>query len=187
MFMRELGWVGVLAVIALPALAQGPRYDLGRQATQREIAGWNIDIEPNGAGLPPGSGSVAQGQQVYGETCASCHGDRGQGKPMDQLVGGQGTLANEKPIKTVGSYWPYATTLFDYVRRAMPFNAPESLTNDQVYAVVAYVLQLNGIVDQGAVMNARTLPKVRMPNRDGFISPDPRPDVRNSACMKNCK
>lgn len=188
MFRYSYRWlVALTAIAALPAFAQGPRYDLGQPATQEQIAGWDIDVEPSGAGLPPGSGSVAQGKDVYAQQCAACHGDRGQGKPMDPLVGGQGTLASDKPTKTVGSYWPYSSILFDYVRRAMPFNAPQSLNTDQVYAVTAYVLNLNGIVDQTAVMNAQTLPKVRMPNRDGFVRPDPRPDTHNAACMKNCK
>lgn len=187
MYTSKWWWSAAALLLAAPVFAQGPRYDLGRTATPAEIAGWNIDVEPNGAGMPPGSGSVALGKTVFAQKCAACHGDRGQGKPMDQLVGGQGTLASKKPVKTVGSYWPYATTLFDYVRRAMPFNAPESLTNSQVYAVSAYILHLNGIIGADAVMNAKTLPKVKMPNRNGFIRPDPRPDVRNTACMKNCK
>lgn len=106
---------------------------------------------------------------------------------MDRLVGGQGTLASDKPVRTVGSYWPYATTLFDYIHRAMPFNAPGSLSADQVYAVSAYVLYLNGIVDKDATMNANTLANVQMPNRNGFTRGDPRPDVRNTPCMRDCR
>lgn len=177
--------VVVLAGVSLapvrPSAADPPRYGLGRTATPEEIAGWDIDVRADGAGLPPGRGSVLEGRRIFEETCAACHGDKGQGKPMDQLVGGAGTLATAKPVKTVGSYWPYATTLFDYVRRAMPLTAPQSLTPDQVYAVSAYVLYLNGIVAESAVLDAASLPEVKMPNRNGFTSPDPRPDVHSGA------
>jgi cytochrome c len=138
------------------------------------MARWDISIAPNGDGLPAGSGSVRQGEGVYAQKCASCHGVKGAGKPADALVGGRGTLASDTPLRTVGSYWPYATTLFDYVRRAMPLTSPLSLTNDEVYAVTAYLLNLNGIVPEDATMDARTLPQVRMPNRDGFIKDWPR-------------
>ena len=131
---------------------------------------WDISIGPDGAGLPPGDGSPQQGEAVYAAKCLPCHGEKGSGKPNDQLVGGLGTLTGDRPaVKTVGSFWPYATTLFDYVRRAMPFNAPRSLSNDELYAVCAYILQLNGIIDDSAVMNAQTFAKVQMPNRDGFV------------------
>ena len=143
--------------------------NLGRAVTADEIRAWDISIPPSGAGLPPGSGSVKQGAAVYAAKCEACHGANGVGKPADALVGGQGTLASDNPVRTVGSYWPHATTLFDYVRRAMPTNAPKSLTDSEVYAVTAYVLQLNGIIPQDAVLNAQTLPQVKMPNRDGFI------------------
>ena len=156
---------------------QSRPYGLGAPASPQEIAGWDIDVRADGAGLPPGSGSVQDGAKIFASVCAACHGAKGEGGPMDRLVGGAGTLASAKPIKTVGSYWPYATTLFDYVRRAMPFNAPQSLTPDQVYAVAAYILYLNKIVPEDATLDAATLPKIRMPNRDGFTSPDPRPDV----------
>lgn len=152
-------------------------YGLGQPATQAQISAWNDDVSPQGDNLPAGSGSVAQGQQLYGEKCAACHGAQGQGGPMDKLVGGQGTLNTKGPVKTVGSYWPYATTVFDYVRRAMPFNAPGTLTNDQVYAVTAYLLYMNGIVPSSTVMNAQTLAAVKMPNRDNFLKKDPRPDA----------
>jgi mono/diheme cytochrome c family protein len=146
---------------------RGP--NLGATPTPAMIAAMDISIPPSGAGLPAGSGSVAQGQKVYEAKCQTCHGAKGEGKPADPLVGGIGSLASGKPMRTVGSYWPYATTLFDYVRRAMPTNAPQTLTNDEVYAASAYVLFLNGIVPEAAVMNAQTLPQVKMPNRDGFI------------------
>lgn len=176
----------LLALLALAAPAAA-RYDIGRPATPEEIAGWDIDVLPDGSGLPPGKGSVREGEKVYAETCAACHGAKGEGKPMDRLVGGQGTLATAKPIQTVGSYWPYATTLFDYIRRAMPFSAPQSLTADEIYAVSAYLLYLNGVIGEDAVMDATTLPRVQMPNRNGFISPDPRPDVEDKRCEEDCR
>jgi cytochrome c len=144
--------------------------NLGRVATAEEVAAWDISIAPSGAGLPKGGGSARQGLQVYEQKCLACHGAKGVGKPADVLVGGVGSLASKAPLRTVGSYWPYATTLFDYVRRAMPIANPLSLSDDEVYAVSAYVLFLNGIVDEDAQMNAQTLPQVKMPNRDGFIS-----------------
>ncbi len=148
--------------------AQSP--DLGRAATPEEIAAWDISIDPGGAGLPPGGGTARQGEAIFAAKCAACHGDKGAGKPNDQLVGGSGTLTGDKPpVKTVGSYWPYATTLFDYIRRAMPLNESKTLANDEVYALVAYLLQLNGIIGESDTMDAQTLPKVRMPNRDGFV------------------
>lgn len=152
------------------AASAGARYGLGRLATPAEIAGWNIDVLPDGTGLPPGSGSVPQGAAIYAARCAACHGARGEGKPMARLAGGEGTIGTAKPVRTVGSYWPYATTLFDYVRRAMPLDAPQSLTAGQVYAVAAYVLFLNHLVGPDAVLDAATLPKVAMPNRDHFVS-----------------
>lgn len=174
-------------LLLVPSVATAERYELGRIATDQEIAGWDIDAPPNGAGLPFGRGSVAEGAKVYAEKCAACHGDKGQGKPMDRLVGGQGTLASDQPVKTIGSYWPHATTIYDYVYRAMPFTDPQTLTPNEVYAVVAHLLHLNGIVDANAVMDAKSLPKVRMPNRDGFLAPDPRPDVHNIPCMRDCR
>jgi cytochrome c len=157
-----------LLLLSTAALAKTP--DLGRPATPEEVAVWDISIGPDGAGLPPGNGTPQQGEAVYVAKCLACHGEKGSGKPNDQLVGGLGTLTGDQPaVKTVGSFWPYATTLFDYVRRAMPANAPRSLNNDEVYAVCAYILQLNGIIAENAVMNVQTLPKVQMPNRDGFV------------------
>jgi len=144
-------------------------------ATPEQLATWDISIGPDGAGLPPGRGAAAEGEVVYNMRCAACHGERGAGKPNDRLVGGVGTLTGDQaPIKTVGSYWPYATTLFDYTRRAMPWNAPRSLSDEQVYAVTAYILNLNGIISATDEINAQTLAKVRMPNRDGFVQIYPR-------------
>ena len=147
---------------------EGP--DLGVPATQEQIAGWDISIGPDGAGLPAGSGTAAAGKAVYEAKCLACHGAEGAGQPNDRLVGGQGTLREAAPIRTVGSYWPYATTVFDYIRRAMPYVTPHSLTADETYAVTAYLLALNGIIEQDAVMDATSLPTVVMPNRGNFDS-----------------
>jgi mono/diheme cytochrome c family protein len=143
--------------------------NLGRPATQAETAGWDMSIAPDGRGLPRGAGTPAEGALVYAQKCQACHGEKGVGGPNDRLVGGQGTLASKTPVRTVGSYWPYATTVFDYVRRAMPFAQPLSLTDGEVYALTAYLLNLNGIIGEKDVMNSETLPKVKMPNRDNFI------------------
>lgn len=160
-----LGVAGIAVVHA--GAADGP--NLGREITEAEIAGWDISIPPDGSGLPPGGGTAAAGATVYAAKCQSCHGEKGAGKPNDRLVGGQGTLASSAPVRTIGSYWPYATTVFDYVRRSMPYQQPQSLTHDEVYAVTAYLLHLNGLIGEGDVMNSRTLPQVKMPNRDNFI------------------
>jgi cytochrome c len=157
-----------LAVGCGTAGAESP--NLGRAATPDEVAAWDISISPDGAGLPAGSGTARQGEVVYLAKCLGCHGERGAGKPSDQLAGGHGTLGpGQAPVKTVGSFWPYATTVFDYVRRAMPLNESKSLTSDETYAVVAYILQVNGIIGENDTIDARTLPAVRMPNRDGFV------------------
>src|SRR5437879_3251630 len=174
------------AVLAYATCAQAQTpYGIGRSATPAEIAGWNIDIDREGHNLPPGSGSVSYGHEVFDQQCASCHGAKGEGGVGDRLVGGQGTLATPKPVKTVGSYWPYAPTLFDYIRRAMPQNAPQSLSNDDVYAVSAYILNLNGLLPADATLDAKTLGAIKMPNRSMFVG-DPRPDVKNPACMTGC-
>jgi mono/diheme cytochrome c family protein len=184
---REL-CIAMLALVGLaggaPAQAQPP-LGIGRPATPAEIAGWNIDVDRYGNNLPPGSGTVSHGHEVFDQQCAACHGAKGEGGVGDRLVGGRGTLATEKPVRTVGSYWPYAPTLFDYIRRAMPQNAPQSLSNEDVYAVSAYILNLNGLLPADATLDARTLGAIQMPNRAMFVG-DPRPDVKDSACMTNC-
>lgn len=168
---RERCAAGALAVLltATCTLAFGQQTPgLGEPITADELAAWDITIEPDGTGLPSGAGTAAEGERVYASKCLACHGERGEGGLNDRLVGGHGTLASAAPVRTVGSYWPYATTLFDYVRRAMPYAQPQSLTSDEVYAVTAYLLFLNGIVGRDDVMNADTLPDVDMPNRDNF-------------------
>jgi cytochrome c len=147
---------------------------IGTRVNETDLAAWNIDVAPDGRGLPAGSGDVAMGGKVFAAKCAACHGAKGEGLIGDQLIGGRGTLASANPKRTVGSYWPYATTLFDYIRRAMPYNAPQSLSADEVYAVSAWILNQNGIVPDDARLDAHSLAAVRMPNRDGFVS-DPRP------------
>ena len=170
------------AALALGLVSPVLAYDFGRPATPDEIALWDIDVRPDGKGLPPGSGTAAQGKQIFADNCAGCHGDNGVGGLKDRLVGGQGTLASDAPIKTVGSFWPYATTLFDYVRRAMPYQAPGSLSNDDTYAVAAYILSLNGILPTDGKLDHDILPKLRMPNRDGFV---PEPEFNPAKLFKN--
>lgn len=159
-----------------PAEEETARLGLGQPATAADIRLWNIDVTPSGEGLPPGRGTVPQGATVYAAKCAKCHGASGTEGPMDRLVGGQHSLATTAPVKTIGSYWPYATTLYDYIHRAMPFDAPQSLTPDEVYSVTAWLLYQNGIIAENAVIDSATLSAVQMPNRHGFV-PDPRPDV----------
>ena len=166
--LRLAGLLALLYALPCPTVAQP--LGIGRDATPAEIAAWDSDVRPDGSGLPPGRGSVAEGQAVFAEACSACHAMTGKPGPAPALVGGIGSLASAKPVRTVGSYWPYATTVFDYIRRAMPFNAPHSLSDDQVYAVTAYVLNANGIVSADAVLDHDTLPRINMPNRDGFRS-----------------
>ena len=158
---------------------------LGSPAGHDQIAGWNIDVFPDGAGLPDGQGSVALGEKVYKTQCMSCHGVNLEGGLGPRLVGGEGTLASDKPVKTIGSYWPYATTIFDYVRRSMPFQSPQSLSNEDVYSVTAYLLSKNNIVPADATLDAKSLTAVKMPNRDNFYVDD-RPDTKNERCMTDC-
>ena len=168
MFTRELAAAAALLALCSAAAAQSP--NLGKSISPEDLATWDISIGPDGAGLPPGSGTPKQGEEVFTMKCQACHNAKGAGQPNDRLVGGQGTLAGDKPaVKTVGSYWPYATTLFDYIRRAMPLPQSKSLTNDEVYAVAAYILNLNGVIGENDTLDAKTLPQVKMPNRDGFI------------------
>jgi len=180
--------IAALALASLPAAAEQPtRYGFGTTPTPAQIEGWAIAVRPDGQGLPPGSGSVADGDELFANICASCHGTFGEGAGRYPRIAGEGKLTGERPEATVGSYWPYATTLFDYINRAMPFPSPHVLPPDQVYALTAYVLNLNGLVDDSFVADAKSLPQVKMPNRDGFIWKDPRPDTQDVACMTNCR
>lgn len=150
-----------------------------RPATEGEIKAKDLTVLPNGTGLPNGHGDATQGRTIYEQKCQECHGQRGEGQSgkYPALAGGAGSLKSLHPVKTVGSYWPYATTLFDYIRRAMPYDHPRSLSADEVYSVAAYVLYINGIVTESQELSERTLPQVKMPNRNGFV-PDPRPDIK---------
>jgi S-disulfanyl-L-cysteine oxidoreductase SoxD len=181
----------LFTILLASAAAAGPssqtssddasRYNLGQPLTVDQAAAIDISVLPDGAGLPKGKGTAREGEKVYATHCAACHGDRGEGRgDFAALVGGRGTLSMNDPLLTVGSYWPTATTVFDYIRRAMPYNTPGVLTNDEVYAVTAWILEKNDILPVGTVLDRRTLPRVRMPNRDGFV-PDPRPDVTSPA------
>jgi cytochrome c len=165
--MRERIALALLLVACTGARAEGP--GLGRPVAPDEIARFDIGVGPDGIGLPPGSGTAREGRLVYESRCVACHGEKGQGKPNDRLVGGSETLKGNKPaIKTVGGYWPFATTVFDYIRRAMPFDAPRSLRDEEVYAVTAYLLHLEGVIAEEATIDAASLPKIEMPNRNGF-------------------
>ena len=183
-FLRRKRAGAILTLAAILSVASAVRL-FGQTATEEDVASIAIAIPADGKGLPPGSGDYAKGKQVYETACAACHGadlkgvaglpDMPSGAAL-RLVGGRGTLTSQKPIVTVESYWPYATTLFDYIRRAMPYTAPGSLTADEIYAVSAYILAEGKIIDKSAVLDAKSLPKVDMPNREGFI-PDPRPEL----------
>jgi len=159
--------VVVLALASAPALAEGP--GLGKLIDPPEIAAWDISILPDGTGLPPGSGTSAQGARIFAQKCAMCHGENGKGGAFAAVVGGRPLTDGIDTVKTVANFWGYSTTLFDFIRRAMPWQQPRTLANDEVYALTAYILALNKLIDENEAMNAQTLPKVRMPNRDGFI------------------
>jgi len=163
-------------------------FGYGAVATPAEIAGWNIDARgTDGAGLPDGKGDASHGAEVFIEQCTPCHGTFGEGQGRyPKLEGGVGTLTADRPEPTVGSYWPFAPTLWDYINRAMPFSAPRTLSTDDVYAVTAYILSFNNIVPNDFVADRNRLAKLKMPNRDNFTWRDPRPDTANVACMKNC-
>jgi S-disulfanyl-L-cysteine oxidoreductase SoxD len=169
MYTRNLGTYVVIFTIALgasAAFAQAP--NLGKPLNPAEIAEWDINVLPDGTGLPTGNGNSADGARVYAAKCAMCHGENGKGGVNARLVGGE-QIKDMESEKTIANFWPFATTLFDYIRRAMPWRQPKSLTNNEVYALTAYILSLNKIIGENDTMNAQTLPKVRMPNRDGFI------------------
>lgn len=189
---RNLIATGAMAatLAAGPALAEG--YGLGRPATEAEIAAWNLDIMPDGTGLPVGEGDVWTGDELFADYCAVCHGDFAEGVDnWPKLAGGMDTLDHQDPLKTVGSYWPYLSTAFDYVRRSMPFGNAQTLSDDDVYAIVAYILYSNDLVDDDFVLSNETFMDVEMPNADGFIIDD-RLDSeahfwKDAPCMENCK
>ena len=179
-----------LAIIPDFLIAEERKFNLGKIATKTEIAGWDIDVRPDGLGAPLGSGSAINGEEVYAEQCASCHGDFGEGLDRwPELVGGEDSLDTHDPVKTTGSYWPYASTMYDYIYRAMPFGVAQSLTHDETYQVVAYLLYMNEIIEEDFVLNNKNIGKIKMPNVEGFLMPDPRPDIAKvdgNPCMQNC-
>jgi S-disulfanyl-L-cysteine oxidoreductase SoxD len=193
MLLRNLS-LGAVAAIAATALCWSaavsqstskPHY--GKPISEADLAAWNIDIRTSdGKGLPSGKGSVAEGKDLYAQQCVACHGENAKGGPMyGTMVGGIGSFTTNTRVLTPGSMYPYAPILFDYIRRTMPMTAPQSLTNDQVYALSAYILNLNGLVQDNAIMDADSLTKVAMPNRNNFIVDD-RPDTKAKRCMTNC-
>jgi S-disulfanyl-L-cysteine oxidoreductase SoxD len=169
MFRALVIGTAVFAVQAFWPAAVEAQLGLGRPPTAEELKSHDIEVRPDGRGLPPGSATAERGREIYARRCASCHGASGKEGPFDLLVGGNGSLATPRPLKTVGSFWPYATTLWDYINRSMPYDRPGTLTTDEVYAATAFVLYLNGIVGAGDNLTETTLPRVQMPNRDGFI------------------
>ncbi|ORU89806.1 MAG: cytochrome C [Cycloclasticus sp. symbiont of Poecilosclerida sp. M] len=178
-----------IALLFSAAALAGPKtsYGLGVTPTKEEIALWDIDVRPDGQGLPIGKGSAIEGEAMYEAKCASCHGSFGEGEGRwPPLAGGENTLKDDRPEKTVGSYWPYASTLWDYINRAMPFPAPKTLTVHEVYAITAYVLYLNDLIEDDYVLTQDNLAQVKMPNQDNFYADD-RPDTHNTRCMNNCK
>ena len=185
---RPLVFTALLLTVASGAnAATAGHYGYGQPASAEEIAGWDIDIRPDGMGLPPGGATAEDGEMLYEEQCASCHGSFGEGVGRyPALAGGEGTLRETRPEKTVGSFWPYASTLWDYIHRAMPFTQPQSLSDEEVYALTAYVLYLNDLVEYDVEINQDNLANVEMPNVDGFFLDD-RPDVKAKRCMRNCK
>ena len=177
-------------VIVASVNAETRPFNLGTVATAEQVAGWDIDVRPDGLGAPIGTGNAYDGEEVYIDRCAACHGDFGEAVDnWPVLVGGEGTLDTHDPVKTTGSYWPYASTMYDYIYRAMPFGEAQSLTYDETYQIVAYLLYMNDIIDDEFEVNQENIGTIEMPNRDGFMLPDPRPDaqpVSGLACMKDC-
>jgi mono/diheme cytochrome c family protein len=189
--------VAVLFALATSANAQTKKdtarnYGIGRAISAEQIAGWDIDVRPDGQGAPPGRGSVKDGEKVYLDKCAACHGEFGESAGRwPQIAQGKGTLASQDPVKTVGSYFPYLSSVFDYIRRAMPFGDAESLSDDELYAVTAYVLSLNDIVDDKFVLSKDTWGNVKMPNQGGFYDDDREKTEKAfwkpNPCMKDCR
>ena len=180
----------MLVLTSAPALPADRPFNLGKIATAEEVAGWDIDVRPDGLGAPVGMGNAIDGEEVYADLCAACHGDFGEGVDRwPELVGGEGSLGTHDPLKTTGSYWPYASTLYDYVYRAMPFGESQSLSYDETYQIVAFLLYMNDIIEDDFDVSQENIGSIEMPNRDGFFMPDPRPDaqpVSAEPCMNNC-
>ena len=172
------------------SLASERKFNLGSIASKEEISGWDIDVRPDGLGAPLGSGNALVGEDIYTEACAVCHGDFGEGVDRwPALVGGEDSLNTHDPEKTTGSYWPYASTMYDYIYRSMPFGEAQSLTFDETYHIVAYLLYMSDIIDEDFELNDKNIGEIIMPNKDGFLLPDPRPDTVNlsgNPCMTNC-
>ena len=175
----------------LLAEAQDRPFNLGQIATAEQVAGWDIDVRPDGLGAPVGSGTAIDGEEIYAELCAACHGDFGEAVDnWPVLVGGQDTLASHDPVKTTGSYWPYASTMYDYIYRAMPFGEAQSLSHDETYQIVAFLLYMNDIIEDDFELSHENIGSIEMPNRDGFMLPDPRPDAQpanGQPCMQDCQ
>ncbi|PJA60307.1 MAG: cytochrome C [Rhodobacterales bacterium CG_4_9_14_3_um_filter_71_31] len=194
-FHEILTGVALAATLAAPAFAdpaQAGPLGLGRPALPEEIAAWDLDVSPNGDGLPEGSGDVATGEELFSDNCASCHGEFGEGSGnWPKLAGGMDTLDNDDPLKTVGSYWPHLSTAFDYVRRSMPFGGAQVLTDDEVYAIVAYILYNNDLVEDDFVLSKENFLEVTLPNAEGFFVDDrdaaELPLFVREPCMENCK
>ena len=180
----------ILVLTSAPAVPADRPFNLGKIATAEEVAGWDIDVRPDGLGAPVGMGNAIDGEEVYADLCAACHGDFGEGVDRwPELVGGEGSLDTHDPLKTTGSYWPYASTLYDYVYRAMPFGESQSLSYDETYQIVAFLLYMNDIIEDDFDISHENIGNIEMPNRDGFFMPDPRPDaqpVSAEPCMNNC-
>lgn len=181
------------AAAPVPVEWTGPKYGYGRIATAEEIEGWDRTVRAiDGKGLPPGKGNAEQGEEIFQAKCGVCHGDFGEGTRYLALAGGKGTLATPEPIRTVGSFWPYAPGVFGYIYTSMPFGQAHSLTPDETYAIVAYIMYLNDLFPQDEDLDADKLRAIKMPNRDGFVEPDPRPDTPQPAksgepCMQDCR
>ena len=192
---RNLRAAACVLLVAAGAggIASAQKLGMGREALSEEITGWDFDVRPDGKGLPPGQGTAAQGEDIFQSQCASCHGEFGEGRDRwPVLAGGIGTLKHDRPEKTIGSYWPYASTVFDYIKRAMPFGNAQSLSNDELYAVTAYVLHLNDIIpDLKFELSRETLPAIKMPNAGQFYDDDrevaEKQFWKRKPCMKNCK
>ena len=181
----------LIIFLANTTFASDRKFNLGQIATKEEVAGWDIDVRPDGLGAPIGSGTALFGEEIYTEQCAACHGDFGEGADRwPPLVGGEGSLASHDPEKTTASYWPYASTMYDYIYRAMPYGAAQSLSYDETYGIVAYLLYMGDIIEEDFVLSDKNIGEIEMPNRDGFLLPDPRPDIMNTQgnpCMSNCQ